>query len=83
MEYRLLQLIGNVERPNLAVIRSASSFQPLWAAAHSKRFDMRFPGRPCVPPVPPIDWATEIVIVAVGEPISDSACDGVAARRGG
>lgn len=64
MEYRLMQLMGDVERPTLAVIRSASSFQSLWAAAHSKRFDMRFPGPPCVPPVPPIDWATEVVIVA-------------------
>jgi hypothetical protein len=64
MEYRLLHLMGDVERPTLAVIRSARSFQPLWAAAHSRQFDMRFPGRPCVPPVPPIDWATEIIIVA-------------------
>jgi len=64
MEYRLVQLMGHVERPTLAVIRSASSFQPLWAAAHSKQGDMRFPGRPYVPAVPPIDWATEIVIVA-------------------
>jgi hypothetical protein len=64
MKYRLLQLMGDIERPTLAVIRSASSFQRLWAAAHAKQFDMRFPGQPRVPPVPPIDWATEIVIVA-------------------
>ncbi len=29
MEYRLLHLMGDVERPTLAVIQSASSFQPL------------------------------------------------------
>ncbi|HEY2794653.1 MAG TPA: hypothetical protein VGJ28_19990 [Micromonosporaceae bacterium] len=64
MEYRLIAGPLRLEQPTLAVVRSAVAFQPLWEAAFAKQFDHRHPGRPMVPPTPPIDWATEIVVVA-------------------